>query len=637
MDKWAGFCNLCGKSYSSSILPLLDEYQHMIDYHIKREHDQRLNSKENIDEKNVERESQDSDCILLSQPSETNLNEPTAPKKNENEATTSVLLAQVSTDNIQEQDNSSNVIDLPKSPLQLELPSDEQDNALETAITNNTDTVLNGPEVPPQNTEINLENPAPKQMLRFKCLPGDKLSGKNDASSDNGNPVPAPYVDPEMTFGELTELELAKNASSNSLISVNQPALQPAVQETPLNHSSPPLSQIPEGCVPQTTPEQEATLLAVIEENISRYSKIITQPQQPVNIRSGPILPSAVQSNSIVLHTTSNALVTYTPPTNIFNTTTSTVQPMINQSYQSTFINMVLPSRSILPDQSYQTRPTAAIAPSPKSNFSDVEARIPNTVLISNSNNAQNSNAFTNTKTSSVNCMNTYQNAPLQPVTSSSTSVPATVYSVQLRTMPAQFTVNPINGMQNAVSSILNQNPGPSHNPGSKVILSTVSKTRSMRPWLNKDDLKYKSIIDKCFKQEYLTLLYKCMFIACSFATDKKDVFRQHLECHRQAVLNPNSVNFHCSYCLFSTTHVENLLHHMTEKYSRCNFHCSRCFYRTCSQYSAIQHIKIHENVGSTKLFIDAKASSVLEDKEFKLIKLRELPALRCICKYSKL
>jgi len=636
MDKWAGFCNLCGKSYSSNILSLLDEYHHMIDYHIKPEHEQRLNSKENVNKENDDNDSNDSDCIILSQPSESNLNtvlpEPIAIEKNENEAAPSVPLVEIPTDNIQQYDNTSSILDLPKSPLQLELPSDEQDNTSETEITDNVDKVINAPEVP-VNTETNLENTAPKQLLRLKCLPGDKLSRKN-STSEIENPVLKAYSDlnPEMTFGELTELEMAKNGSLN--------ANEPAVQESSSNQVSQPLSQIPEGCVPQTTPEQEATLLAVIEENLSRYVKIAAQPQQSVIIRAGVTLPTTVQPNSIILHTTSNALVTYTPPTMIYNNINraSMAQPVMNQSYQTAFNNLQYPSRSILPNQSYQARPTAAIAPSPKSSYGDLESRIPNTVIVTNNNNAPNSNPSANTMAPSANYMNTNQRAQMQvPVTTNPMQAKTMQVSVAANQMQVTVTTNPINAMQNAVSSIQNQIPGTSRGDvqtSINLLNPDLRRTRNMRPWMNKDDWKSKYVIEKCFTQQYLKQLYKCMFISCCFATDNAEIFRRHLQFHQQAFNNPNSLDLQCSYCFYNTKNVDELVSHITEKYSRCNLYCSRCFYRTCSQYSALQHIKIHVNVDSTKLFILSNIPSVLEDKEFKKITLRELPSLKCISKY---
>ncbi|KAL7027716.1 hypothetical protein ACKWTF_005551 [Chironomus riparius] len=621
MDKWAGFCNLCGKSFSKEIRPLIDEYDHMIKYHIKPEHEQRLSTKENIDlvddDKNDDNDSHDSDCVVISQPLEStsDVPKPINDPKKEPEVAPNVQTNQNPSDKPIEQENAQDVGES-KSSNHPELTQNEQSYSTDAAIDPNPQSNI---QQVLQNIGSTCENAAVKQILRIKSLPGDKLSGRTNESSTSLHPMKV--LDPEMTFEQLTELERARKTLKNALISEKQPS----VPKSSSNYINPSMTLLPEGCVPQTTSEQEADLQAVIEENISRYDQV----QQPFN-RRAPIVPPFRQNkpinfrasiaptmlpNSIILQTTTNALVTYTPSSGSFRGVNAInnirmAQPLPNQNDQTSplFMNQqaFVPNtiRRSLPNQSYQVRPTAAIAPSPKNSFNDIESGNPSNALISNSSEAQNSNTYGNTATIRPNYGRLVQRPPIH--------------------VPAPETINAIQNQIPSTSQYVVQG-------NVATMCSIVCKTRSMRPWLDIEDLKAKSVIEKCFDTNYMSKLYKCMLITCSFATDHSNDFRDHLTLHQKAVKNPKNSIFCCSYCTYNTQSVNDLVLHITRKYSQCKFYCSRCFYRTCSQYSAVQHTLIHKNVGTTKIYNIQSIQPTMEDQEFEKINLRELPILRCI------
>ncbi|XP_070492850.1 putative leucine-rich repeat-containing protein DDB_G0290503 [Chironomus tepperi] len=528
MDNWSGFCNLCGKSFHKEARPLIDEYEHMITYHINPDHERRSSIKENIEDNQ-----NDSDCIVLSQgtESDSNVPKPIVIKKNEDEVAVNVSTVGMSSDNLKEDESKRDASNL----------SQQQNKD-----SSNTNTVPNGKEVQ-QNIENPPEDPTKKLTLRIKMLPGDKLSGRNDGSS----------------------------SSEKSLYTV---------QENISNRMTPPMTPLPESCVPETTPEKEATLQAVIGEIISKYPELGVeqqQQQQPGNVIASSTLTSSIQPNSIILHSTTNAIVTYTPPSVSYNGDKNNVSTT-NLSMLSHLL-APKPSGVVLPNQLNSFRPTASIAPTPKNNYNGVVNSISNTV---SSNNLQNSNTYLTAGTTNIDHNTKTTNViPLQ--------------------RPSIHAVVPIN------SSSLN-----------------ICRTRRLRPWLDVDDMKCYSVISECLNLKYLGQLYKCMLVRCSFATDNPKNFYDHLLWHQRIAINPL---FDCCYCTYGTLNADHLVSHITEKYRQCKYYCSRCFYRTSSQYNALQHILLHNNSFKTKLFNIGNIPPIMEDQEFEKIQLRELPPLKCI------
>lgn len=127
-----------------------------------------------------------------------------------------------------------------------------------------------------------------------------------------------------------------------------------------------------------------------------------------------------------------------------------------------------------------------------------------------------------------------------------------------------------------------------------------VQRSRLLRPWLDDDDMKSLSTIQKMTQVDCLRNLFKCMAAACFFNTNSSVSFAEHLAVHSK--LNaPCQLREYarCAYCLFKASTITDLVSHIHIEHKFDVYGCTQCFYRAISPDTVRDHEKMfHKYTG---------------------------------------
>lgn len=128
-----------------------------------------------------------------------------------------------------------------------------------------------------------------------------------------------------------------------------------------------------------------------------------------------------------------------------------------------------------------------------------------------------------------------------------------------------------------------------------------------LQPWISPGLLKLKSAVKTMLMRVCLKSLYKCMHANCSFYTDNKELFIEHLKNKQK---HPSPQHLICSYCNFKCTDEIKLSDHIVQTHKTSHWSCGFCFYRSISQYNLIKHFeKYHPGEKERRILVRKRAS----------------------------
>lgn len=117
----------------------------------------------------------------------------------------------------------------------------------------------------------------------------------------------------------------------------------------------------------------------------------------------------------------------------------------------------------------------------------------------------------------------------------------------------------------------------------------------SIRPWLEERTIKLGINSKEMLHKNKLRYFFKCMGIACSYATNSERAFHQHLDDHEN-MKDHNNNWLDCPYCIIKCTKKKELVIHMQTEHAASAFQCPFCFYRSCAETNVITHENIYHN-----------------------------------------
>lgn len=592
IDKWAGYCNICNKSFTSNIVSLLDEYNHMMKFHVEKEHqlwiesttnnqpevinsdpcinNEAIDRNQNVNEEDKENSVTNTNVQHVTDPEMANENNQEVEKNQNNEISLPTLTLStppppesycVQQNTLDSTQNPSLSTPPPINIVQemLEQENDAENNSLPSPEEQAND--QNNSNFTAENIP-NSTNAAQKQMIRVRSLPGDKLSGTNISS--------------EMTFGDRDLMEIQNRQQNKST----------------------------ESSVSSSTSTVQKRLFAIVPVINSRSGQSIGYKKVPITLTS-PLLPGVSSTiNSVI----SNPGAVANQPRNV----NLNLQLVSSASTQS-----LVPSVS-----SVRTNPVNTLVPNVNSSSNIIAP--PNIVP-------------TTSHQSSINFVQhipstSYGQTPMMPNNIPIPNVRPTLAvapSPKLYETPVQQNIifhNQDNN--NEVPNSTNVH-GNALNLTSRDIISgrTNQTGRKIRPWITDHDEKLVDLIPKVLTEENLGRMYKCMVYDCIFCTDSEHDFIQHL--FRHQITEGFNGNYECCYCCATFNDPKGLISHINMTYRECKYKCGACFYRTVSQYCIEKHNEMYKN-HELRTIIISKGHNISQEKEYKKIKLQALPLIRC-------
>lgn len=146
-----------------------------------------------------------------------------------------------------------------------------------------------------------------------------------------------------------------------------------------------------------------------------------------------------------------------------------------------------------------------------------------------------------------------------------------------------------------------------------------IITTSPLKPWLHRTIQKPVEIYEKMLKPICLEQFYKCMAIDCSYCTNEKLNFLQHIVDHelhvekeltfsRCSTSNSDTISWlECSYCDLLADTCNDLINHLIYEHIQSNFQCGYCFYRANFASHVVYHQAAHHKSFETSIIVSDK------------------------------